>query len=274
MLWKFIVAAACIYAGICAFMWAFQERFVYHPSKRTENTPADLGLKYEHVPLITEDGLRINAWFVPAEKPRCTVLFFHGNAGSLSDRLETVSIIHTLNCDLFIIDYRGFGASEGRPTEEGTAKDARAAWKWLSEEKGVPAQEIVLWGRSLGGAVAAQLAYELRRKMPPGALILESTFTNIPDMGAEVYPLLPARLLARVRYDSEALMPEISCPVLVIHSREDELVPYEMGLRLYELANEPKRFLDILHKHNWGFMESGKVYTVGVDGFLGEVVDR
>jgi hypothetical protein len=271
MLWKILLTAVVLYVGICAFMYVFQERFVYHPSKRTENTPANLGKAYDRVPLTTEDGLVINAWFVPADTPRCTVLFFHGNAGSLSDRLETVAIINELDCDLFIIDYRGFGASQGRPSEEGTAKDARAAWKWLVQEKGVPADEIVIWGRSLGGAVAAQLAYEVGKETPPAGLILESTFTSIPDMGVEVYPLLPVRLLTRVQYKSLSLMPDIACPVLVIHSKEDELVPYEMGVALYERAKEPKRFLDIRYKHNWGFMESGALYTDGIDGFLEEV---
>jgi fermentation-respiration switch protein FrsA (DUF1100 family) len=160
-----------------------------------------------------------------------------------------------LNC--FIFDYRGYGESQGRPSEEGTYTDAMAAYKWLTEEKKTPADNIIIFGRSLGGSIAAQLA----GKVEVRALIVESAFTSYVDMGREYYPYMPVRRFARFSYKTIDYIRNVHSPVMLIYSRNDEIVPYKFGLELYEAANEPKEFIEIFGGHNDCFLASGEIYT-------------
>ena len=268
--WIIILVAA--YAVLCVAVFFLQGKLLYHPVRELEVDPSRVRLAFEDVRLVAEDGVELHGWYVPGPgegKARGTVLFCHGNGGNISHRLETVRLLHELGLAVFLFDYRGYGKSAGKPSEAGTRLDALAAWDWLAREKQVEPGEIILWGRSLGGAVAAKLASE----HTPGVLILESTFTSVPDVGAKAYPGLPIRLLSRYRYDTLGLLQEIQCPILVIHSREDKMVWYGFGARLFEQAPEPKRFLEISGGHNSGFLLSGAVYTEGVDAFLAEFFD-
>lgn len=173
-------------------------------------------------------------------------------------------MFHDLGLSTLIIDYRGYGRSSGEPSEEGTYLDAAAAWRHATQMLGFTAGRIVLFGESLGGGVAAQLAAENR----PAALILASTFTSVPDMGADLYPLLPIRLLARIRYHTLARLPQIACPVLVIHSRNDDIIPFAHGRRLFETARQPKQFLEIEGGHNEGFVFGHEHWVKQLDAFL------
>jgi fermentation-respiration switch protein FrsA (DUF1100 family) len=238
------------------------------PTRSIEATPTAIGLEFEPVAIITEDKMRLDAWFLPAPSGRGTVLFFHGNAGNISHRLDTLALFNRLGLDTLIFDYRGYGRSEGKPSEAGTYLDAEAAWRYLTVQREIAPRQIVLFGRSLGGAVASHLA----ARHTPGALILESSFTSIPDVAAELYPYLPARWLATIRYNVKADLATVSCPVLVVHSRDDEIIPYTHGRRLYEAAPEPKRFLEIRGGHNEGFVVSGQTYSQGLGEFLQEVL--
>jgi fermentation-respiration switch protein FrsA (DUF1100 family) len=238
------------------------------PTRSIEATPTAIGLEFEPVAIITEDKMRLDAWFLPAPSRRGTVLFFHGNAGNISHRLDTLALFNRLGLDTLIFDYRGYGRSEGKPSEAGTYLDAEAAWRYLTVQREIAPRQIVLFGRSLGGAVASHLA----ARHTPGALILESSFTSIPDVAAELYPYLPARWLATIRYNVKADLATVSCPVLVVHSRDDEIIPYTHGRRLYEAAPEPKRFLEIRGGHNEGFVVSGQTYSQGLGEFLQEVL--
>ena len=263
---KLLIIVAAAYAGICLLVFLLQARLVYLPTREIAAHPDAAGLPYEPVALTTSDGLRLSAWFVPAGEPRGAVLFCHGNAGNISYRFDTLRILHDLGLSTLIFDYRGYGESEGRPNEDGTYRDAEAAWRWLIEEKGMAPERIVVFGRSLGGGVASWLAAE----HPPGALVLESTFTSLPDMGAWIYPFLPVRLLARIHYPTLERMPKLACPVLVAHSRDDTLVPYDHGRRLFEAAAEPKAFLELQGDHNGGFMDMGQAYPDGLDAFISQ----
>ena len=247
-------------------LWLFQERLVYFPSRSLEATPADLGLPFREVRFPAADGVALHGWFVPAERPRGTALFCHGNAGNISHRLETLRLARSLGLDILLFDYRGYGQSQGRPTEQGTYADVRGAWDWLVREAGAEPGRIVLWGRSLGGAVAAHLAASL--DVPPAALILESAFASLPDMGAVAYPFLPVRLIARMRYPVAEDLARARCPVLVAHSPQDEIVPFRFGERLFAAAPEPKRFLRLVGDHNGGWLATGPDYVRAVDGFL------
>lgn len=259
-----VVTIAAVYLGICLFVFLIQPRLVYFPTRQVQATPAAIGLDYEAVTLTASDGVRIAAWFIPAAKPRGVLLFCHGNAGNIGDRLDSFRIFHGLGLSTLIFDYRGYGASEGAPSERGTYLDAEAAWSFLVNHRKVPPQQIVVFGRSLGGAVAAWLASE----HAPGALILESTFTSVPDLGARLYPWLPVRLLSRFRYDTRSCVRRAKCPVLVVHSPQDDIVPYALGRALFDAAGEPKELLQLTGSHNDGFLLTGKPYLDGLDAFL------
>lgn len=242
----------------------FQSRLVYYPTRKLEDTPADWNLTYEDVWLKASDGVKIHGWYVPAAKPRGTLLFFHGNGGNISHRIETLEIFNRLGLNVLIVDYRGYGLSEGKPSEDGTYRDAEAAWDYLTQQKAVPPENIILFGRSLGGAVAVYLA----EKKHPAGLIVESTFTSIPDVGAKMFPFLPIRWLCRIKYDSAARIANVGCPVLSIHSPDDDIIRYEFGRALFDKAVEPKRFLEIEGSHNEGFLCSIIAYQNGLDEFI------
>ena len=262
MSFLFVLAAG---AGLLlGGLFLFQSRLVYFPSSKMDGSPRDVGLAYEDVRFTASDNIQLQAWFVPAENARGVVLFCHGNAGNISHRLETITLLHDLGLSVFIFDYRGYGQSKGKPSEQGTYRDAWAAWEHLVQERNTDPKDVIVWGRSLGGPIAAWLA----REATPGALILESSFTSIPDIGAKLYPFLPVRLIARIRYNTEEYVSGVRCPVLVVHSPEDKLAAFEFGLRLFKAANEPREFLEITGGHNNGFLISGRTYTDGVDRFL------
>ncbi len=258
------IAFYLIMAGLVFFT---QSRMIYYPelpSREIAITPAQLGLAFEEVALETADGERLGAWFIPAPRARATLLFAHGNAGNISHRLDSIRLFHELGLSVLIFDYRGYGQSSGTPSERGTRLDAEAAWRHLTESRGVAPDGIVLFGRSLGAAVVAELA----TGVTPAALIVESGFTSVPDFGAEKYPWLPVRLLARFSYDTRAALAAVRCPVLVVHSRDDEIIDYRHGQRLFAAAREPKSFLELRGGHNDGFMASGLSYVRGLRRFL------
>lgn len=250
--------------GLSLLLYVFQDRFVYYPFKSLAATPDRMGLDYEEVYLETQDGARLHAWFIPAENAETTLLFFHGNAGNLSHRLDSIRIFHEMGLNVFIIDYRGYGESSGRPSEEGTYRDARAAWDYLTGNRAIPPHRIVLFGRSLGASVAAWLA----RQTAPAALILESAFTSVQAMGKKLYPYLPVNLLTRIRYPTLDYVRDTQLPLLVIHSREDEIIPFEFGRQLHAAAAGPRELLPIEGGHNDGFLVSGERYRQGIAGFL------
>ncbi len=266
MIVKILLAVVVIYAAIVALAALFQSRLVYFPEAAIAATPSDIGLDYERIALTASDGVTLDAWFVPAGGDGPVVLLCHGNAGNISHRLETIRILNDLGLGVLIFDYRGYGRSEGSPSEQGTYRDAAAAWDYLTAERNIPPKGIVLFGRSLGGPVAAYLATQ----NDPGALIIESAFTSLPDIGAAAYPLLPVRLISRYDYPTETYAAQVSCPVLVVHSPSDEMIPFEHGSAIYEAAAEPKQFLTISGSHNEGFLASEEEYSSELDSFLEE----
>lgn len=265
--WSALILAAGIYGAFCLVLFLTQAKLIFYPdipSRQLAASPADIGLAYESVTLTTGDDVRIHGWFVPAPGAKGTLLFFHGNAGNISHRLDSLQIFHDLGLSCLIIDYRGYGRSEGAVSEQGTYLDAEAAWNYLAETRKIPAREIIVFGRSLGAAIAAYTASRHR----PGALILESAFTSVPDMGARLYPFLPVRLLSRFSYDNRRALRSVACPLLVIHSRNDRTIPYENGRLLYDGYRGSKRFLEIQGEHNGGFLTSGSAYKEGIDEFI------
>jgi len=268
-----LLSIALAYAGVLAAVYFGQASLLYFPgipSRELTATPLDIGLAYEDVELVAEDGVRLHGWWIPHPQPRAALLHLHGNAGNVSHRLKLIRIFHDLGLAVLIFDYRGYGRSQGKPTEEGTERDTLAAWRHLTEVRKMPPAQIVLHGQSLGAALAAWLA----AREQPGALILESAFTSVPELAAELYPWLPARRLARFRYATREHLNTVRCPVLVIHSPEDEIIPYVHGRRLYDAAPRPKAFLTLRGDHNAGFLLSGRGYVDGLDAFLREHLGR
>jgi len=270
MIWHIFIMLAGGYLLLAALLFIFQGSLVYHPRRQLIAMPADheRPMDYEDVSLATSDGVKLHGWFVPAAAPRGTILMFHGNGGNISHRLETIAIFHNLGYNAMIIDYRGSGRSEGSPGEQGTYRDAEAAWAYLTRTRKIEPDEIVIFGRSLGAAVAAWLAVEKHS----AGVIIESAFTSVPDRGAEMYKFLPVRLLARINYDTLARIDKLRCRLLVIHSRDDEIIPFHHGQKIFEAAKQPKRFQEISGGHNDGFITSGSVYTNALAEFLSEAI--
>ena len=256
--WIFGIAVL-VYLGLAVLLFAFQHKLLYMPWRAVEMNPSDIRLEYEDVRIDTPDGQTLAGWYIPAEQADFTVLFCHGNAGNIGHRLDTLAVFHELGLNCLIFGYRGYGDSTGRPTEEGTVIDALAAYRWLIDHKHTSPQSIILFGRSLGGAVATQAAARLT-DTPPAGLVLESSFTSFVDVGAHFYPWLPVRWFARFTYDTEDTIQAVTCPVIIIHSPDDEMIPYQMGRRLYNAAPEPKQFAELKGTHNEGFVNNPALY--------------
>jgi len=234
-----VIAAALIYGGIVAFMYAYQGRLMYPGSGATE-TPEAVGLSgVEEVTIETTDGLRLLAWWMPPEPGRTVVLFWHGNAGTLATRVHKFKAFGGRGYGMLMMAYRGYSGNPGTPTQPVLVRDAVTATNWVRREaEGHP---LIYYGESLGGAVAMQLA----TKVPPQAIVLEGTFDSAADLAQRRYPFLPAALLIRDRWDSMAIADDSPAPVLMLHGDADRTVPIEHARRLFQRLPEPKRFVRI-----------------------------
>jgi fermentation-respiration switch protein FrsA (DUF1100 family) len=272
MLGELLIPLGIAYGAVVVLVFLFQSHLVFFPGTGREAvlTPQSYGLRFESVQIRTADGEKLDAWWVPAEDARGVVLFFHGNAGNISHRLDYLQMFHRLRYTTLIVDYRGYGKSTGTPSEAGTYRDAEAAWEYLRHARMARPQDIVIAGESLGAAVATWLAAEvsLTTREGPRAVLLFSTFTSVNDLGAQVYWFLPVRLLSRIGYDNEANLKRIRAPVFIAHSRDDDIVPYAHGKQLYETANEPKAFLEMRGGHNDGFIFVRPEWVAELGAFL------
>jgi len=268
-IWKLVLVGAAVYAALSIYVYFMQSGLIFYPNMPGRNlvsTPENIGLTYQDVEFVTEDKVKLHGWFIPNKNAKGTVLFFHGNAGNISHRLDSIAIFNRLELNVFIIDYRGYGQSEGKITEKGTYLDAEAAWNYLIHTRGISEKQIIIFGRSLGASIASRLA----SKHTPAALIIESGFTSVPSMGQRFYPFLPIRWLTHFRYDTKQYVKNISSPVLVAHSKDDEIIPYQEGREIFEAAPEPKQFLEMQGGHNDGFIVSGASYIKGLEAFIND----
>lgn len=243
-----LALAAVVVIVVVALAYFGQESLVFFPDRTLRATPALVGLRFEEVRLTSEDGIGLGAWWVEPELPRGAVVFAHGNAGNISDRLDVIKLFADLGLAVLAFDYRGYGSSGGSPSEAGTYRDMEAAAAYLRRAQAIGPERTVYYGESLGGAVA--LATALR--LPPAAVVLESTFTSVRAMAAVHYPFVPGFLATKVRYDSLTRVRELHCPLLVLHGPRDSIVPYRMGRALFEAAPGPKAFADLVGDHNDG----------------------
>lgn len=264
LLYLLLACAAIGYGWAMFRVYRSQSQRLYLPRREMLSTPAEHGYPYQTVEFATVDGVTLRGWFVPCPGAAHVLCFFHGNRGNISDRMESIEMFHGLGFSVFLFDYRGYGESGGVPDEQGTYRDGEAAWRYLVEERAIEPACIAMLGRSLGAAIAAAVAVHHQ----PGALVLESTFTSLPDVAAVHHPLLPVRLLARYRYPVLDFMPRIHCPLLVVHSREDEVIPFSHSEKLFAAAAPPKEFLEIGGNHYQGYLDSGSRYLNGLRGFF------
>lgn len=259
-------------------IWLFQGRLVWHPGPPPRRTPADAGLAFEDVALRAADGVALHAWWIPAQEARLALVHCHGNAGNVSHRIGIARELRRRGVSTLLFDYRGFGRSEGEPDEEGTYLDAVAAFDWVHAAVG-EALPVAAWGESLGGAVAIELA----RRRPLAALVTEAAFTSIPDVGARHYPWWPIGLLARIRYDNAAKVAELELPWLLLHGRNDGLVPFSHAQELFAAARSARAGSAragpvALHATNGGHDglvldgEEGATTRAALDRFLDDVV--
>jgi len=261
-----------LWVTIMITMAWFEESLIFfpdrYPSGEWDPTLAarDTGALISDCDFSADDGTRLHGWLCEPvdanEEERPVLLWFHGNAGHLAHRVDVLLLLSRLPADVLIIDYRGYGRSEGSPTEKGIHQDGRAAWRYLTEVRGVDPSRIVIYGVSLGGAVAVDLACAVE----PAGLIVQSSFTSVPAMASEYYPFIPGWMI-RTRLDSLSKIGEVGCPVMVAHSQMDDVVPYEHGQRLFSAARQDKRFVEIdgaAHNETW---------LIGGSQYLGAVRD-
>ena len=244
------------YSVLGLALYCMQSHFVYRPAREVYYTPEDLGLDFEDVSFKTSDGVKLSGWYIPAKNSELTVLFCHGNGGNIMHRLDSINLFYELGLSCFIFDYRGYGMSESEPSEQGTYLDAMAAYRWLMDVKNVRPEDTIIFGRSLGASIAA----ELSSRVKAAGLVIESAFTSYVDIGRKFYPYMPVRWFVKFNYATIDYIGKVDYPVMIIHGREDELVPFVFGVELYEAANKPKKFVGISGCDNKRSLFSGEVY--------------
>jgi uncharacterized protein len=251
-----LVMLAAVYVLAMVVIYFAQPFILYFSDKKVLSTPDDYGIKFENVTVVTADNVRINAWYVPADKSEFTVIYCHGNGGNLMYYLKVVSFLNGLNLSCLLFDYRGYGSSEGKPTEEGTYLDAEAACKWLVSEKKISPDKIIIFGWSLGASVASHLA----TKIDCASLVLDGAFTAYADITRKHFPFMPASLFAKYNYRTIDYLKNVRRPVMITHSRNDEVAPFRFGQKLFCAANEPKKFVETAGRHNNAFTDSAEIY--------------
>ncbi|MDD2236114.1 MAG: alpha/beta fold hydrolase [Kiritimatiellae bacterium] len=252
MIWVVVVLLllfSAVLLGVFGLLHVFAWARLYHPHRRIEQTPAEAGLNFEEITLVTADDCRLNAWWLPNPEACVTVLMCHGNTGNMGDCLPRIADLHAMGAHVLLFDYRGYGKSRGLPTERGLCRDAAAAYEWLRTTQYDNAEQppIILFGHSLGGAVAVKTAVD----KPVAGLILESTFTSIREIALVLYPFIPpwAVRFINQRFDSLSRIASVQAPILIAAASEDTLVPEAMGRRLFEHAREPKQFCELSGDH-------------------------
>jgi len=284
--WRMARICGLLCACFVGYIMLFEDSFIYFPSKypagvwereKLQVREGQIVAQIEDVQLAGVDGVRLHGWYStphigrgggvlePIKTDR-TLLYLHGNGGNISHRYDIINELMKLPVNVFIVDYRGYGKSEGRPSEAGLYADARAAWDHLTTARGIPAGSIFIFGESLGGAVAIDLASEVNAS--PGGLIVQSSFTSIADMATEVLPFVPS-LIIRTKMDSLSKIGRVSCPKLFIHSQADEIIPYRLGRRLFDAAGEPKQFYEVKGaSHNMTDVVGGAAYYETLRRFI------
>lgn len=248
----------------------YEKKAIYFPTRKIELTPKEIDLEFEDVYFFSSDGIKLNGWYIPAKESRTTILFCHGNAGNIGHRIDIIDMFCRLGLDVFIYDYRGYGRSQGSPSEEGLYLDARAAYEYLIDKRNLDEGSIVVYGKSIGANVAVELCSKVR----PAVLISDSAFTSALEMGKKLFPFLPIKWFITVKYDALSKIKNIDIPKLIIHSEDDEIIPFQHGRRLFESAPEPKEFYPMRGGHNESIFLAREDFVGRIDTFLQKHLNR
>jgi uncharacterized protein len=265
-----VLLAVVAYLGLLLLLRLNESRLIYFPGaeRRLISPPAELRLPVRRVSIETDDGITLGSWVIPAgaDSTGYWLLICHGNAGNLSEfgRPAHYAGLHALGLSLLAFDYRGYGESDGVPSEAGLYKDADASYRYLRETLGVPSEKIVIFGHSLGSAVAVDLA----SRVPAAGLILEGALTSVIDRGQELYPYIPVRWIGRSRFSSIEKISRVLAPKLFLHARADDVIPLAHGRRLFEAAPPPKAFVELKGGHGDAFELDSAVYFGSIARFL------
>jgi fermentation-respiration switch protein FrsA (DUF1100 family) len=276
MTWSLVLLVIVVYLGLLLLLRLNEARLIYFPGSTRSllPPPAHLGLPVERVEIPTEDGVTLVSWLIPAgaDSTGFWLLICHGNAGNLSEfgRPDHYAGLRELGLHILAFDYRGYGESKGVPTEAGLYTDARAAYRFLRERRGVPPARIVVFGHSLGSAVAVDLV----SREPAAGLIVEGALTSVIERGQELYPFIPVRWIAASRYLSIEKISRVTIPKLFLHARGDEVIPLAHGRRLYEAAPPPKTFIELDGGHGDAFDLDSANYFGAIRRFVAELSDR
>jgi len=246
-------------------MLSLINKFVYRPEATfaaEDFTPATLGLAYEEVSIKTGDNLLLSAWYFPADNATHLLMYCHGNAGDIRDWSHAMPPFLQMGCSILLFDYRGYGQSQGKPSEEGLYLDGEAVWGWVAERAEKEGLTAVSLGKSLGSAVAIHVAAQ----MPPAALILDSAFTSMREIALTVTPWLPDAMLPEL-YESLKIVPKLTCPTLVLHGSDDTLVPLAHGQALYDTMTCPKTLM-IIDDADHNNLSSSPQYDAAIRAFL------
>lgn len=269
ILYKLVLYAFLIYGGLCLLIFLFQTKMIFPSSANMNLDPSAYGWTFDEIKRDVQGEITYG-WFVPVENARGVAIFSHGNAGNLSGRLESIGLLRTLGFSVLAYDYGGYGYSTGSSSEKRCYADIRSMWDYLTQDKKIPPNQILLFGRSLGAAVTAELAKEVN----PAATILESTFRSTRSMGKEAVPWLPIGWVVLHYFATQDKVADIESPLLIIHSLDDHIIPFAHGQALYERATQPKKFLEIRGDHNNGFVQSKDIYIKGWNEFLDPILPR
>jgi fermentation-respiration switch protein FrsA (DUF1100 family) len=263
ILMKILLFIIVIPIILFVFVRILEQKSLYYPFRDIDITPKEIGLDYEDVNIATDDGVNIHGWFIPARDSSVVLLFSHGNGGNISHRLEKLQLLHELNLDILIYDYRGYGMSKGNPSESGLYLDADAMYAYLLKEKGYGPEQIIAYGESLGGAVALELAGRHALK----SIIIEGSFSSIKDIAKHYFPFIPSFIL-KTKFNSIRKIENITVPKLIMHSIDDEIIPFKYGVALFDAAAGPKKFIILKGGHNDSFLVSREEYVFEIRAFL------
>ncbi|MCF7887170.1 MAG: alpha/beta hydrolase [Candidatus Omnitrophica bacterium] len=260
---KFFLFLALIFIVFFLFLKVFQKNNIFFPVEKIAAEPTDFNLDFKDIYFQTADGIKLNGWFIPHSQASFTLLFFHGNGGNISHRLHKLSQLHRLKLNIFIIDYRGYGGSQGNPSVAGIYKDAEASLDYLISKKNIKADKIILYGESLGTSLAIKLA--LTNKL--GGLILEGAFSSGRDVAKIIYPFIPKLFLPDI-FKNSSQIGKVNESKLFIHSQVDEIIPIRLARKLYNLAPQPKKFVEIIGGHNTAYIDAEAEYLLSLENFI------
>lgn len=256
-----------VFAGLFfLYVRYLESKSIFFPSKVIEAIPSEFNLAFDDVYLLTADSVKIHGWFIPYDGAKYTLLFCHGNGGNISNRFDKIFFFRQLKLNILIIDYHGYGKSSGKPSESAIYLDAKAALEYLTEQRNISLSNIILYGESLGAAAVIDVA----SKVNPAALIVEGAFSSGRDMGKILYPYFPDFVFPNI-FDSIRKVKEVKAPILFIHSRDDEVIPFGLAKKLYNAVSGPKQFVEISGAHNDSVIVSKEKCLAEINKFIREL---